>query len=358
MRYASALLAFFVAALFWEAIDRNFVSYHPECKILPNKTEVLADRCVNSEEGYSICSFSDQGYRRPVPPDTSDPKVLVLGDSYCAASQVGDEQTFCNQLQVILKHQYPNVGVWNAGINGAAPSRYIGMADYYKQNFRPDMVIIQLNAGDFYTDMDSRSATFWLEPTKEGWQINKNDVLVTRGSLKKLAKYPLAQRVAACAFESAMFQQLVTKIGQEFGAMNENAGESQGGKDESDIYIKHAKWVVDELAKTYPTVAVVYIPTLDYFKLDKPPAPQEFALQDECRKRGIPFANLRPSFEQEFVRTGQSCNGFLNTAPGQGHINALGHRLVAERMSELASMLLDKRSSNGNHPLREAEHSR
>ena len=75
-------------------------------------------------------------------------------------------------------------------------------------------------------------------------------------------------------------------MAKEFGVMDGNAGESSGQKDESDIFERHAKWVVDELANNYPEVAIVYIPTLDYFDLGKPPAPHELALQDECRKRG------------------------------------------------------------------------
>lgn len=337
---ASACLALTLALAFWETIDRLYISYHPEYNILPNKTEVVADRCVNSEEGYAICTFSKDGYRLPVPPPDASPRILVLGDSYCEAKQVSDNQTFASQLQAELRPQFANVGVWNAGMSGAAPSRYIGMASYYRQVFKPAVTVVQINAGDFTTDMANKSGTFWLEPTKDGWEIHKRDTTEKRGSLKQLDRIPALKGIASQAMRASLFQQVIFKVGQEFGVIKKSSGQPKKENDLDDLYRKHAKWIVRELAKAYPSLVIVYLPTVDYYKEIDPPAAMESALKEECEIEGVPFANMRTAFVDEYKRTGMACNGFLNTAPGVGHLNALGHRKTAEQLAPLVAEAL------------------
>jgi hypothetical protein len=60
----------------------------------------------------------------------------------------------------------------------------------------------------------------------------------------------------------------------------------------------------------------------------------------------IPFVDSGPAFRRNFLRTGQPANGFANTVegPGFGHLNAEGHRVVAETMAPAIASILAKRS--------------
>ena len=347
MQVLTSFAALSVSIAFWETIDRSFIYYHPEYKILPNRTEVLVDKFINSEEGYAISTYDPNGFRLPVPSAEASPRVLVLGDSYAQASQVSDNSTFAQQLETKLRSSRPQAGVWNAGIPGVAPSRYIGMAEYYKSTLKPDVVIVQLNAGDFGADRTNKAGTFWLEQIGDGWQVHKRDTTITRGSLKGLGRYPIVKDLATLALHSSLVQQLTFKAGQEFGISKAEKKPTEFKDDHDEVYKKHARWIVRELSHSYPQVAIVYIPSIDYFALSSSAPSQEEALDESCREFGVPYVNMRSTFIDHYKSTGNACNGFMNTTPGSGHINALGHRLVAEQLLMLVDTILKHHS--GQH---------
>ena len=53
-------------------------------------------------------------------------------------------------------------------------------------------------------------------------------------------------------------------------------------------------------------------------------------LAQMARERGLGFVSLEPTLREHHERTGGFAYGFANTFPGRGHLNADGHRLVAD----------------------------
>ena len=49
-----------------------------------------------------------------------------------------------------------------------------------------------------------------------------------------------------------------------------------------------------------------------------------------CQRHNITFIDLTERFNDFFLKTKKFPRGFANTFPGRGHLNAHGHRLVAE----------------------------
>ena len=58
---------------------------------------------------------------------------------------------------------------------------------------------------------------------------------------------------------------------------------------------------------------------LDYFR-------------EACEENGIKFIDMTEDFERHFHETYEPAYGFINTAPGAGHLNKVGHRLIADRL--------------------------
>ena len=51
-----------------------------------------------------------------------------------------------------------------------------------------------------------------------------------------------------------------------------------------------------------------------------------------CEKHGIDVIDTGSRFQKLYETEGQLPYGFANTAPGEGHLNALGHRILAEEI--------------------------
>ena len=49
-----------------------------------------------------------------------------------------------------------------------------------------------------------------------------------------------------------------------------------------------------------------------------------------CEKHGIDVIDTGFRFQKLYETEGQLPYGFANTAPGEGHLNALGHRILLE----------------------------
>lgn len=54
---------------------------------------------------------------------------------------------------------------------------------------------------------------------------------------------------------------------------------------------------------------------------------------EACRRHGVPCIDMAGPFDEFYERTGRFPRGFVNTIPGEGHLNADGHRLVAQAVA-------------------------
>lgn len=56
--------------------------------------------------------------------------------------------------------------------------------------------------------------------------------------------------------------------------------------------------------------------------------------EDICRQNGIVFVNMEEDFIEHYRETNELPHGFINTKPGDGHLNRIGHELIAIRLKE------------------------
>lgn len=91
-----------------------------------------------------------------------------------------------------------------------------------------------------------------------------------------------------------------------------------------------------------PQIAFLYLPPLPHPVKGKvsrtdPDAATSTAFAAACGRNGVPFLNLGPAFLAHYQATGRFPRGFFNTPPGSGHLNADGHRMVAEAVVQYIS---------------------
>ena len=56
--------------------------------------------------------------------------------------------------------------------------------------------------------------------------------------------------------------------------------------------------------------------------------------EDACKQNGIIFVNMENDFINNYYSTYELPHGFINTKPGEGHLNRIGHELIAIRLKE------------------------
>ena len=96
-------------------------------------------------------------------------------------------------------------------------------------------------------------------------------------------------------------------------------------------------------------IILLYIPTtpvIDYNRVKT--INDEFypILEVHAKKHDITLINMKEPFEQTYLQIKQLPRGFENTSPGNGHVNELGHKLVAEELTKALKKILTKEGDN------------
>lgn len=82
------------------------------------------------------------------------------------------------------------------------------------------------------------------------------------------------------------------------------------------------------------TILIVYHPQKTYIKND---GTLEFKksetldiFEELCRQNDIGFVDITDRYVEHYEECHELPYGFANTTPGDGHMNAIGHRIVAD----------------------------
>jgi lysophospholipase L1-like esterase len=132
---------------------------------------------ADEHTGYRLKPNSEGYYQNQIPANANlhghrdDPvtiqkpkgtyRILVLGDSFTAGSNVSQENAYPQVLESLFKaNNMPHVEVINAGIGGWDPFQYAQYYQYYGHKFSPDLVLIGFFVGnDTYTGVKDVSQT-------------------------------------------------------------------------------------------------------------------------------------------------------------------------------------------------------
>lgn len=291
---------------------------------------------------YGIPGISD--VRR-----TPGQKVMIWGDSHVEAQEVEDSQktaVVANNLG-LLQHVSNTVSFISWGESGACFANHCFDIPRYERVFpylTKHYIVMSFTRRAFPNDQRSSSALF-LE--KDGnYQI-----------IEKPVKLPSARSVAwrqrltraglhvffdlYKKFSLSMIAQLRFRVGPVPRVVSD--------RDLPPFDMEYTKrgftWILKEIKlKTSSQVSVVYIPEVpkivggrivyDPHELDSEEVSRKDVFRNVCQSEGIGFIDLADSFCDVARKDNVFPRGFRNTRPSEGHLNALGHRLVAEAIVE------------------------
>lgn len=351
-----------VALITFELLIRSCI-YGPHPKVsdpLWGRIPAPGTTWVDGNEGFGRTHWNRQGLRgRDLPHALDVPRILVLGDSFCEAAEVHDDQTFCAKLEREVSDRLQReVWVGNAGRRGLDAGDYLYYLPRYDRRIEPQLVVIAFTVNDF----------FLAERNVLAGRMGRLDFAAAVGhrvryypereSELDLLPGPLRRPASAMVGLSGLGPYTLFRMGDHFRRMGglfrlnqplpTATGEDQdqwGTSRRTQIATipQMEEYFRQLLRRAHAPIACVYIhpfsPLLEnrgHWEVG------EERLREATAKLKIPFTATGDAFRSDFLQTGKPGNGFHRSVngPGYGHLNADGHTVVAHTMAPMVERLI------------------
>ncbi len=289
---------------------------------------------------------NENGLRGPWPPSGSGlamtPRCAFLGDSFTFGLGVDDGDTFVQQLNAIgLGRTFLNAGI--AGYS--TDQEYLYLKDRIADWRLRDLVLVVYLANDL---LDNTLAyPLQAEMGKPVFVLDGGALRLTQVPVVKASKPPAerARTLATILLGDEAGRRSPswlsrTEIGRRLG-LSERADVSMLPAMRErmaypvDLFVKLFGAIHDLCGQHRVTLSIVLMPGRSYVES---PGSYSAAFQEELRERitarraelGVPVMDLASWLRSEYERTGDRL-----FHPNEGHLNARGHRRVAERLAAL-----------------------
>jgi hypothetical protein len=332
-----------------------------------------------TKEGQAEIRINSKGMRGPEvavakPPGTF--LIAVLGDSCVEALQVPEEQTFAKLLEAELaacpalgRSHGAQVESLNFGVSGYGTAQELLTLSHQAVRFNPDLVLLAFYSGN---DVRNNEKTLDQEELRPYFVLRKDGSLFLDASFRDHSSYKLRRSWPARAFYGLVNRSRLlqgakaakSRLDGWLGArkakrVEKGAAVQELGLDNA-VYAPPTEdawrkaWSVTEALLTEmkresekfgARFAVVSLTTpiqvdpeaakrqafakaLGVADLDYP----DRRLAEASARDGIDFLALAPPLRELATREKVYLHGFTNTAPGEGHWNARGHRAAAKEI--------------------------
>ncbi len=296
------------------------------------------------EEGVATTHFSAGGARLTGNAWLAGaPTVVIVGDSYVVAREVPDELTMGAWLERRARNGGIPVDVRQYGWRGASPARYVSAAPAVLSRWNPSAVVVPLSADDL--DEHAVGGTrpyFALEADGDATVVGAApDGAIEQPKPARSVFAKLASRRWDAIWvraPRALHRWLATTpaIAAATNPANSRALAAVV-RPPNDSVIPSA--VVRVLKRSYGSrLVIAYLADVRVTGGDAPDA-SETRLLEACRAEGVSCVSLRAAMLR--ARTaGVIVRGFSTTTLGVGHLNAEGHRLVADAVWSMVQPLV------------------
>ena len=268
-------------------------------------------------EGWVHSSYGKMGFEKSELSklDSSKPKCLILGDSYIEAVMIPGKNRMQNQ---IISEKYDVLGVGFSGVSAIEYAYLIKHFPKIMNNIAYYIVFI----GDV-SDIKNIDASLCDGMHKGGLPVR---------SSSRLDKISYSFRLYAFRALLRRWKRYKPDIlGNHWRYNNKEIYHDRS----SDI--RSVCKALKTLTGSHPLL-IVYAPNIPHIyknQLVFSDSESDFARQLEtaCLENQIGFLNMQSIFCQNYKTNGRFVSGFFNTPPGEGHLNSLGHKLVAEAIT-------------------------
>ena len=279
---------------------------------------------VHGTEGYSVTRVDDNGYINP-PGTLADRYVLIMGASHTQGLEVRPRYRYAELVNRYFSDDTGTLAAYNIGCQG---------------DFLPTQIKHFQAAVEAFPNADAVT----IEITSTNYSALEIHQAMTQGhynpgdSVEGFRAGGLAFKLKTMVKENLPLLALLKKNAQTLRAQAaEDSEERYDYETELDAALALIRSEFDG------PIAFVYHPATEI----QPDGSLELDYSDNwdifcgvCEQNGIDVIDTGPRFARLYETEQKLPYGFANTTPGEGHLNALGHRILAE---EIISYLEENR---------------
>lgn len=324
-----------------------------------------------TKEGRAFATINQAGFRdreHSLVKPANAFRILVLGDSYVEALQIPQQQTFWSVLEQRLGSKFPerHVEVLAMGVSGWGTAQQFQALVHYGFAYQPDVVVLAFFAAN---DVKNNSRTIEGDSARPYFVLEQDDLHLDDSfrSDPRFLKAKSAWTVNKVAIINRLrVLQLIQEIrerwkhrGQADNAANAGLDANCFREPEQDDW-KNAWDVTERLIEemnrechkhnsTFLVAAVNYSMQVHPDEAERAAFCKAIGVNDLSYPDGrikrlgerlnVPVLILAEPLLEYAKSSKKYLHGFDNTRLGDGHWNALGHRLAGEA---IASMLFDR----------------
>jgi hypothetical protein len=265
--------------------------------------------------------------------------VLLWGDSDVEAFQVDDRRKMAQQLTALLAEHGDNLVCASRAMGGDNLADYIlDIPEYEKQIPAIRRHVSLVNGADDILP-DQANDTRGVFRATGGYELLRGPAEYHSSCAKRLIDK------LRLYFAVPLLRGLTRDLSLRFApgpvrpASDAAPGGPGSGRTAADLGPAW-EFLAGRLRQaTGKNVTIVYVPHVPRIEgnriaCDDPDGPLMSGFAAACRAAGMDFLNLHEVFVRHYDATGEFPRGFANSRPGDGHLNAAGHRLIAEALFE------------------------
>jgi hypothetical protein len=316
VRGAAGILA---AALLFELCLRPFVGSS-------NGNDGPVRTIRSYYEGISVAHFENDGlgtYGNRLtgnPPIEGAPVGMILGDSHVIGQAVGDEETMGAVVERLSRAAGSALNVRQYGWSSGNAPTYLAEAEPLLKAHDAVWVVVVLNAANI---------SVYALTTTQNWrmQVAADDSfrLIDMRPIPTNSRFQTMRREIG---HSALALALWRRVGQIHPGIIQPASDPRLAEEAARV----PRATVLGLKRAFGSrLLIVYMPE-DFGTHYDSPEPMEHKLLELCAQYAVACISARDALARERYQNLQLSRGFHNTAPGAGHFNATGHRIIGEEI--------------------------
>jgi lysophospholipase L1-like esterase len=280
------------------------------------------------EAGIAAPSYSIAGARLTGNATLQNaPVVVILGDSHVAAREVRDSETMGSWLERIARANGKPINVRQYGWRGASPPQYLLAASDVIGTWHPAHVVIVLGGDDVGADPLNRNF-----PRMRIATDGSVDILTgSDAGAARLRKRHDSRGSSLAGLTRARWEKVLQRSPRFVRYHFQGTADDRGPAPSASEVARVPRAEVLALSRAFgPSLTLVYIAAIRATG-GTAPEPEETRLLAACAELRVHCISTRAEMLAR-RKAGEVLRGFPTTTLGFGHMNAAGHRLVAEEI--------------------------
>lgn len=337
------IISFFIAVIIVNGL--LYMNYwHPQKYFVSNYSSNALHKpnsiCVEGREGFAILHTDENGYFNEQDLNTKESYILCLGSSDTQAKNIPNDKNYCQKLEQMLSLKGIQTDVYNAGMDGAGLDEVLSHLHAAMQKFDgAEMLIIEMS---WFPEESKLKESIEDESEYHSFDyVSYQESLGIASKIKNaISAYPLPR----------VFNNQLTKLSQKkqripFVAFAYQSNQDIDEKDEAIADVvndnQYQQLLRDSAEKIRreagnKKVILLFNTTTELEAdgtLTDSADPEKIKwLQEACGENDIRFINMAPTYIEYYNQNHVLYRGFANTSLGSGHLNKVGHALIAEQL--------------------------